>query len=73
MLCLRDPRSHRIQGKKEVSRMPRTIEITMTSAGFQVLAGGRVATFGQLDEAVGYAREQLARAELIRAMKTRIE
>jgi hypothetical protein len=53
--------------------MPRTIEITMTPAGFEVLTGGRVATFARLDEAVGYARDHLARAEHIRAMKTRIE
>ena len=53
--------------------MPRTIEITMTQAGFEVLTGGRTATFQRLEEAVGFAREHLARAEHIREMKTRIE
>ena len=53
--------------------MPRTIEITMTQTGFEVLTGGRVATFRLLEEAVGFARDHLARVEHIREMKSRIE
>ena len=54
--------------------MPRTIEITMSPhGGFEVLTGDRIATFQRLDEAVGFAREHLARAEHIRDMKARIE
>lgn len=52
--------------------MPRTIEITMTQAGFEVLTGDRVATFRRLEEAVGFAHAHLARAERIREMKARI-
>lgn len=52
--------------------MPPTIEITMTATGFQVLTGGRVATFRCLEDAVGFAQQHLARAEHIRQMKARI-
>jgi hypothetical protein len=52
--------------------MPRTIEITMTQSGFEVLAGDRVASFRRLEDAVGFAREHLARAEHIRELKARI-
>lgn len=52
--------------------MPKTIEITMTPSGYDVTAGGRTATFKRLEEAVGYARERLARAEEIRELSCRI-
>jgi hypothetical protein len=53
--------------------MPKTIEIRMTPSGFDVTTGGRTATFKQLDEAVGFARARLARAEEIRELSTRID
>ena len=52
--------------------MPRTIEITMTPAGFDVLTGERVARFRHLDDAVRFAQEHFTRAEHIREMKARI-
>jgi hypothetical protein len=53
--------------------MPKTIEITMTPGGFEVIAGGRSALFGNLEAAVSYARERLERAEHIRDLKARID
>lgn len=53
--------------------MPKTIEITMTASGFEVVTGGRTEAFRSLDAAVGFARERLERAEQIRDMKMRIE
>lgn len=52
--------------------MPKTIEITMTPAGYEVTTGGRTASFRDLQQAVEFARTRLARAEEIRELSARI-
>lgn len=53
--------------------MPKTIEITMTAGGYEVVTGGRSSRFATLDAAVGYVHERMARAEHIRHMKSRLD
>lgn len=53
--------------------MPKTIEITRTPGGFEVVTGDRTATFSSLDAAVSYTRERLERAEYIRDLQSRID
>lgn len=52
--------------------MPKTIEIKMTQSGFDVVTGGRTASFKRLEDAVGFARCHLERAQEIRELSARI-
>ena len=52
--------------------MPKTVQITMAGAGFEVTIGGQADWFSRLDDAVAFARERLGRAQRLRELSTRI-
>lgn len=53
--------------------MPKTIEITMTAGGYEVVTGGQQTRFATLDAAVGFVHDRMARAEHIRYMKSQLD
>ncbi|HZC72661.1 MAG TPA: hypothetical protein VE442_18330 [Jatrophihabitans sp.] len=53
--------------------MTNTVEITMTQRGYEVTAAGRTADFRRLEDAVGFARQRMERAQALRELKTRID
>jgi hypothetical protein len=57
----------------EVSAMPKTLQIRMTGAGFEVTSGDQTSRFAQLGDAVAFAQERLARAQQLRELSALID
>ncbi|MCW2595326.1 MAG: hypothetical protein JWR06_3023 [Jatrophihabitans sp.] len=53
--------------------MPKTVQIRMTGAGFEVTSGDQTHRFSHLGDAVAFAQERLARAQQIREMSALID
>jgi hypothetical protein len=57
----------------EMSAMPKTLQIRMTGAGFEVTSGDQTHRFSQLGDAVAFAHERLARAQRVRELSALID
>jgi hypothetical protein len=57
----------------EMSAMPKSVQIRMTGAGFEVTSGDQTHRFSHLGDAVAFAQERLARAQQIREMSALID
>jgi hypothetical protein len=53
--------------------MPKTIEIKMTTRGYDVTTGGRTTNFCCLEDAVDFARTRFERAQAIQDLAARID
>jgi hypothetical protein len=53
--------------------MRKTIQITMIQRGFQVVIGDSTTRFDRLEDAAGFARAWLARAQEVRALSASID
>jgi hypothetical protein len=53
--------------------VPDTVEITMTMRGFEVMTGGRVTRFPNIQDALDFAQRRLQRAEELRELSRRCE
>jgi hypothetical protein len=53
--------------------MPKTLQIKIIGAGFEVTIGGQTDRFSQLGDAVAYAQERLGRVQQLRDLSARIE
>jgi hypothetical protein len=57
----------------EVGTMPKTLQIKIIGAGFEVTIGGQTDRFSHLGDAVAYAQERLGRVQQLRDLSARIE